>query len=716
MNSYRHSMGCAAGILYAAGTLCAAGILVSAFDAAARTEYRLGGDNGNPWGAATDASGAGEYVILDTNGGIESSVAVGVTPYGEAISTMIVIDGTSAGPRYFDGTVDVAVTDNTSGPGDVPLPLVNGRVQVATGCVHAGTVSLWKPTFDGDRTTATFNLIRTDVPHGGGYRGAAIVDLNAALPLGHIRFYPRLGQRDDVRLIETLSKPVIPLESFGIDSFSENLLNGFTLRVGDNSVNVFIKGPCDRPPHGTHSVHENWLKEDDERLDVLFSTEENLDTIVDLKFPTRSVRYLILKPEPSQSWEVAEFEVFPEGYVRETRIVSQIMDFGKPVNWGKIRWNGDFPDNTRLEVRTRTGNTADPDLFFETDANGNVVSTSRELYKDINFLAQLPVAYDSDNWTFWSPVYDFEEGLRNPSVDADSWQDGVPIVSEGLGRYMQLDISLFSTFDVAPSVDQIAILFSETPVAQEVVGEIWPIDVPTFAPETFTYVIKPRFEEDNTGFDRLEVITHTRVVDVRSVTVDGSFQVDLNDFPPVIEDNRVTFAFPFRLADPDSSFKQIEVVFDASVLRFGTEFTGWVYDSNDPDLIKQRIQPGNATFRFSGDDLSVRSPVGGDLLIDLETAPNPFTPNGDGVNDQVTLNYKLREVTTGREVLLEIFDLAGRPVASLTGGLTTSGAYQQSWDGRNSAGELVPPGTYLYRLKLDAEQVEEKTGLFAVAY
>ena len=408
--------------------------------------------------------------------------------------------------------------------------------------------------------------------------------------------------------------------------------------------------------------------------------------------------------------------MYGEGFVEQAGIVTQIMDFGRPVNWGKIRWDGDFPEGTRVEVRTRTGNSPDPNLYFETDPNDAVIPTTKESHAEISFLDQIPPEYDSENWTFWSPVYDFEAGLKDLSVDADSWQDGVPIVSVGIGRYLQLEIQMFGSFTVAPRLDQISIQFSEKPVARQILGEIWPIDVPSFDPETFTYVINPRFEEDNTGFDRLEVITHTRVVEVRSVTVDGTFDVDLAEFPPLIEEDRVTVSFPFRLADPDSSFKQIEVVFDAPVLRFGSQFTGWVYDSNDPDLIKQRIQPGNATFRFSGDDLSVRSPIGGDLLIDVETAPNPFTPNGDGINDQVALTYKLREVTTGREVLLQIFNLAGRPVATLTGGPTTSGAYQQSWDGRNDAGDLVPPGTYVYRLKLDAEKVEEKIGLFAVAY
>ena len=696
----------------------AAVVVLGAADALARTEYRLGGEDGNPWEAATSPSEAGEYFILGTEGDVERRVTVGITPFGKAGSDGIDIRANAIEPWFFDGSVNVAVTDPNTGVTDVPLPLVGGQVQVATSCVHAGTIQNYKPSFDGDPKTATFYKIiyNARFRSASGYKGIAILDLGVPVPLSRIRFYPRLGQRDDARLIEAFADPAIPLESFNIESYAENFLNGFTIRVADNSIGIYVKGPCDRNPHGTHSKHPNWPERGDRRFDVLYSTEENIDTVVDLRFPTRSVRWLLFEPNPTHSWEVAELEIYPEGYVRETGIVSQIMDFGKPVNWGRIRWSGDFPDGTRVEVRTRTGNTPDPDLYFEMDPNGNVVPTTKEVYEDINFLDQVPIEYDTENWTFWSPVYDFEGGRRDPSLPAESWEDGLPVVSEGLGRYLQLDIRMFGTFEVAPRLEQIAVLFSETPVAQEVVGEIWPVEVKSFEPETFTYVIKPRFDEEDSGFDRLEVITHSRAEQVRSVTIDGVHDVDLDEFPPVIEDDRLVAAFPFRVADPDSSFKQIDVVFDAPVLRFGTQFTGWVYDSSDPDLIKQRIEAGNATFRFSGDDLSVRSPIGGDLLADVTVGPNPFTPNGDGVNDRVSVEYKLREVTDAREVLLEIFDLAGRPVATLSSGLTTSGAYRQTWDGRTAAGALAPPGTYLYRLRLEAEKVDEIIGLFALAY
>ncbi len=678
----------------------------------ARTEYRLGGQDGNSWEAALSDGNAGVYLVFDDQGQEERRVQVGTTPFGAGIDTMIHFTATSIQPRFIEEGRNLVLTDPNAPEGGVPLPYTRGRVNPATSCVHqSGDIRNMKPMFDGDPSSTAFNFVS---PTGAGWRGTSVVDFGAAIPINRIRFYPRLGQDDDLRLIQSFTEPVPPIAAFSPDSFAENALGGYEIRVGDNSANIFIKGPCDRAPKGTHSVNTNWVSAEDERLSILKNEQENLDVVVELNFPKRSVRWLTFQPFPKASWEVAEFEVYGGGFVRESVLLTQILDFGKPVNWGKIRWSGDFPAGTRIEVHTRTGNTTDPNLYFDIDANGNTVPTTKEEWEEINFLVQLPLVYDAANWTFWSPPYDFEAGLRDPSLPAEEWKDGTPIISEGVGRYIQLAIRLFGTFEEAPRLDQIAIQFGENPVAREVVAEIWPIQVESFEPTAFTYVVKPTFEVDNTGFDHLEILTHTRVDIIQSIKVDG-VEVDTTRFRPDRQNDRLMVALPL-LAGEDNSLKQVEVIFDAPVLRFGTQFTGWVYNSDDPDQIKQRIQPGNATFRFSGDVLSVTSPIGGDLLIDVAATSRIFTPNGDGFNDALILSYKLREVTAARQVALEIYDLGGRLVQKLAGVPSTSGEGQHRWDGRTSAGALVPPGTYLYRLVLDAEQEEKQTGVFAVAY
>ncbi len=70
----------------------------------------------------------------------------------------------------------------------------------------------------------------------------------------------------------------------------------------------------------------------------------------------------------------------------------------------------------------------------------------------------------------------------------------------------------------------------------------------------------------------------------------------------------------------------------------------------------------------------------GNLII-----PNVFTPNGDGINDELIIKGLKREST------LLIFDRTGREVFGSTD-------YQQDWDGKDKNGRALPPDTYWYVL------------------
>lgn len=66
--------------------------------------------------------------------------------------------------------------------------------------------------------------------------------------------------------------------------------------------------------------------------------------------------------------------------------------------------------------------------------------------------------------------------------------------------------------------------------------------------------------------------------------------------------------------------------------------------------------------------------------------PNPFNP-------ETTITFHL---TTPSYVSLKIFDILGREVASLAGGIMVQGTHRQVWDG-----DGVASGTYYYRLTAD---------------
>ncbi len=78
-------------------------------------------------------------------------------------------------------------------------------------------------------------------------------------------------------------------------------------------------------------------------------------------------------------------------------------------------------------------------------------------------------------------------------------------------------------------------------------------------------------------------------------------------------------------------------------------------------------------------------------------APAPFLapPRPNPCNPRTTVVFTL---PTNAPVSLGVFDLRGRRVASLLGGVVVAGRHEVSWDGRDDAGVPAPSGTYLCRL------------------
>ena len=711
--------------------LCFCSLLLVNTRVFASTEYRLGGNDGNAWQTAlTEAS---FYQVLDTDGQIVRQETVGLSSFGPGADTLIHFSAGSILPQDIDPTVNIAQADVNAGRTAIPLINIPGsRVLNSTGCWAWGNFQpSIKLMLDGDPTTAAFRTFvqKDGALPGVGYtwRSSVVFDFGADVPINRIRFYPRLSRNEDRTLIESMADPPPEVEAFGSDSFLDNFLAWYEIRSGDSSI-LFTNDPCigdGRYSSGNQNSNVaatskrrtvlgdlRWVQHSDPNLEILETTRENLDPIVDLRFPTQSTRWLTLRAFPLRDYEIAEFEIYGEGYVNETTYVTPILDFGQAVTWGKIRWGGEMPEGTRIEIRTRTGHSPDPSLYFAPNINDDLVQIEREQYERIDAAVRLLPVYDVDNWSFWSPPYEFAAGLHND--ETRSWeQNGTPLLSPGPSRYIQVSIKLFADFYMAPQLDQLSLQLSETLSAQTLVGEIWPTEVNSFAPTTFTYVVLPILEADNAGFDRLEILTHINPHTVRSVAIDGE-QIDLDQFEPNLQKDRLIVSFP-PLAGTADNRKQIEVKFDVPVLRFGTEFSGWVFNSRDPDRIRQRVDPGNATYGLAGNLLTVNTPVGGDLLVDVEVTPI-FTPNGDGTNDNLTIAYKLRELTSDRPVRMRIYDLAGNQVTQLPVLEVRSGTFTQQWDGRNEQGKLVRPGVYLYELSLESVDRHTRMGTFALAY
>lgn len=78
----------------------------------------------------------------------------------------------------------------------------------------------------------------------------------------------------------------------------------------------------------------------------------------------------------------------------------------------------------------------------------------------------------------------------------------------------------------------------------------------------------------------------------------------------------------------------------------------------------------------------------GELIV----RSNPFTPNGDGINDDVTFNFEKLGVL---EPVLKLFDVSGRMITTIK----ERTGFKFVWDGKDHFGNPAQPGVYLYLIE-----------------
>jgi hypothetical protein len=337
-----------------------------------------------------------------------------------------------------------------------------------------------------------------------------------------------------------------------------------------------------------------------------------------------------------------------------------------------------------------------------------------------------PILDDIKNWSPWSAPYPAEGGLT-----------GTQITSPAPRRYLQFEIRFESDeLEVARKVDFLSFEVSSPPVAQRLVAEIFPREVQPGLSTEFTYAVKPSLDLTDVGFDSFEIQTPVpiqRLLDIQVFDPEGKLQTEQifgeaiegldvpyqkGDFALVsIAPTRFRVRFP-RMTEHSSVLK---IRFVTSVLRFGTTFQGWAFNAESDELPQPAVS-GNVTQLGTGDvdnlsSLSVFIDLGGPLLSDVRAFPNPFTPNGDGVNDQTEIFYDVLKLTEATQVEVDLYNLAGRRLATLQAHQVPSGRYAIAWDGTDGDGQKVSPGLYLFKVKVKADvKAEETLGTIAVVY
>ena len=439
---------------------------------------------------------------------------------------------------------------------------------------------------------------------------------------------------------------------FPRQAFKSDFMKGYVLSINDGAFGAgIIAASVEKLPDKT-------------LVTVMAQDGSNSRDTIDVRFPLQYVRYIRLESTQRFNWEIDELEIFGSGFVPEADYLSEVFDMEQDALWGRLQWATEqvgLPQRSRLIVRTRSGSSPSPDD-------------------------------EPDSWSPWSTPY------RN---------SGDPILSPAPRRYFQFSMAFESDgLEDGIAVDSLAFEVFRPALAQAIVGEIWPQEVPVGVDTSFVYTIEVT---DAEGFDRLEIDTPAPVRALRELRVDDQeieFSEELG-----AKGLRVSFA-------RQTGNRALQVVFDTAVLRYETVFTGRLLDTTREGAIPQVIESGNAAPRFAGDDLSVRVPLKGQRLVyQVSATPPVFTPNGDGINDYTTITYDLLYLTGRAPVALRIYDLARNQIADLPAAGSGSGRFLHPWDGRDAQGELLLPGVYILQVEVETDNgTERSSSVVTIAY
>ena len=385
---------------------------------------------------------------------------------------------------------------------------------------------------------------------------------------------------------------------------------------------------------------------------------------------TRYLRVVIVEITAVSQPQVAEVEVYGTGHTDRGTFLSDILDLGLPgvaKNLGRIDWQATVPERTTLTVQFRSGDSIED---FADEGAG------------------------------WSAP--FAEG-------------GIWFPAEEPAALIQYRVSMSSLDDTrSPRFEGLTIDYSGTDVAVSASSaRSTPNRVPMGRDTTFTCTVDLDFEDADLGVERLEIAVPGEAVlgDVVGATVRQWSSTQ----------NLLSLIFDVPLTED----VLLEIPFVSRTYATSHKFRTYLYapGSSDPLNAAENTDADPVTEELYSWNLLATTSMG-DALTQVRAVPAVVTPNGDNINDHTVIGFVLAKVNTPVQVDIHIYDLSGRPVRQLSPSSLAAGSYTGAaaaapgyWDGTDDAGNVVPPGIYLFRVRADLDTGDEiQAGTVAVAY
>lgn len=465
----------------------------------------------------------------------------------------------------------------------------------------------------------------------------------------------------------------------------------------------------------------------------------NSNSVFTMKFPQQFIRFILLRVGSRNPFEIAEFELYGNGFVPRATYRSQVIDLGEVSNYGTISWAQralELVDDELIElsdlgqtsvaVRMKTGQDDSPLVHFQKVIDNETRSVSQVVVSEADY-NKLPsgekgdIEDDTDNWSPWSLPLESGELIPLPSP-RPYFQLQIVMESQAVTQTVRID-SLRIEHSLPPAaavVGEISLADEPNPPADiGVIDKDDAVVLPSIdggEEVLFAYDIRAVISNaDQPGFDALRIDTPTPVRFVGLQMGDPLEPVEPDrvsagdrSLEVIFTSNKITF---------DNNVP-LRVLFEGSAVVFGTIFTGTVWDTQS-DILGQPVLEGDANFDVSTNSLRVAltQKSVGEIVRAIEFNPSVFTPNGDGINDHIAIKYTVIQISEPKPIEVAIYDLAGRLVRVLADREQTGGIYTEMWDGLSDGGEVVPPGSYVVSLAVDSGIGNfKRVGVVGVAY
>lgn len=225
---------------------------------------------------------------------------------------------------------------------------------------------------------------------------------------------------------------------------------------------------------------------------------------------------------------------------------------------------------------------------------------------------------------------------------------------------------------------------------------------PVAAPDGAGGIIASWWDLRNSGGSAFEGDVYAGRVNVDGVIV----ATMLKTFSVFIENNTVVLRWSLSAIGEDAEFTvwRREIPFgdytpvgEAAPVPGGLSFVFTDVDARPGSAYRYRVdvvEDGSRTNLFETDCITMPAAA----VILRQNHPNPFNPS-------TTISYFIPD---DARVVLEIFDVAGKPVTRLVDTQQKPGHYTVRWNGLDRAGEQVKTGVYLYRLTYGKHVISRK--------